>query len=234
LTRDRELTLLAGGGRLASDMALNIVSNAAISAGNGMPATFPTIALYSCASYKTELSMRMLSIVSGVDMELMRMGQLDSSNWKQLANASETLRRGDIRIMHRQMIEPNQLTAFCHEIETADLIIIDSIDFNDGLVADEDIMKFCDGLRQRAAYLACPVLLTMPSSPESVEKITAKALRCHSGALFGKVDTVIGIDSENTIATLHLLKDELIPFQSANIRYDHNCMRFSEATTPGD
>jgi len=225
--KKRHLTLIVGEAESGTtSLALNIIANAAMQDLPDLPSG--TISLFSVQHAKAELSMRLLSIASGVSMELMRMGKLDDVHWRSLAGAIHTLLRSDIRMLHDQNLQMDQITAACRDRDHA-LLILDRLDLLSSSTSEEpsqdELAAACAQMRQLANSLAVPVLLTA-TLPNQDDCITSTTMRQWSHAVYDNVDTIIAISRQDQQVTLRVIKNVTWSDTPIEISFDGDCMRF--------
>jgi len=226
--KKRHLTLIVGEAESGTtSLALNIIANATIQDASIRPSG--AISIFSSQHAEPELSMRLLSIASGVSMELMRLGKLDSDHWRTLAETVSSLRTSNIRMMHNPNLTIDKITSACRDSDQA-LLILDRLDLllassTPEEMPQDELAAACAQIRQLAISLPVPVLLTA-TLPNQDGCITSTTMRQWSHAVYDNVDTIIAISRQDGQVTLRVIKDDAWPATPMEISFDSACMRF--------
>ena len=225
--KKRRLTLIVGEAESGTtSLALNIIANAVMQDASTRPSG--AISMFSSHHAESELSMRLLSIASGVSMELMRLGKLDSDHWRTLAETVSSLHISNIRMMHNPNLTMDKITSACRDSDHA-LLILDRLDLLVSSTPEDprqdELAAACTQIRQLANSLSVPVLLTA-SLPNQDDCITSITMRQWSHAVYDNVDTIIAISRQDEQVTLRVIKDDIWPATPMEISFDSDCMRF--------
>jgi len=225
--KKRQLMLIIGEPESGTtSLALNIMANAAMS--DKSPNQSGIVAMFSGQHAEPELSMRLLSIASGVSMEKMRQGKLDADHWRSLADTMVSLRSSNIRMMHSPHLTTDSITSACRDSDHA-LLILDRVDLLASSAPEDqredERAAACAQMRQLANALPAPVLLTATMPPQD-NGITSASMRQWSNALYDNVDTIIAITRQGEQATLRIIKDNIWPATPMQIMFDSACMQF--------
>jgi len=226
--KNRHLTLLVGEADSGTtSLALNVIANAAMQAQSGRSSG--SIALFSAQHHETELSMRLLSITSGVSMALMRKGMLDADHWRALADAVTALRAHDIRILHEQNLKMDQVVAASRG-EDHDLIVLDRFDLmtssESEYLRETALVEACKSLRKLANDRSVPLLLTA-TVPLQEGGRSAELLHHWSTDIYDHVDTIIAFSRRDDGVSLRIIKHDIWPGSPITVDFDCACMRFS-------
>lgn len=118
LNRSELVLIAARPGMGKTSIALNIGLHAAMTLGK-------TIAIFSLEMSREQLTMRFLSRAAMVPMQNLLTGQLTENQWRDVADAAQTLSTTDIRIDDNPSLTVSDMNAQCRRIPNLDLVIID-------------------------------------------------------------------------------------------------------------
>ena len=143
------------------------------------------VVLFSLEMAKEDLSKRMLSMLSSVDLERLSAAELKEHHWTDLQNAAAILSKSEIFIDDTAPLSPSQISERCHEIEKKngkiDLVVVDYLQL---LTVEEKsisapreaiLYEISRKIKKTAKDLDCPIVLLCQLS-RKVEKISARDL----------------------------------------------------------
>ena len=140
--------------------ALSLALNAAVKGGG-------TVMVFSLEMAKEQLSQRLLSMESKVEMQKLKTGRLERRDWDDLNVALDALSRADIVIDDTAGISIMEMKSKCRRLKAErklDLIVIDYLQLMnpEGRSLDsrtQEISVISRNLKLLARELACPVLV---------------------------------------------------------------------------
>ena len=133
LQKSNLIYLAARPGIGKTSLAMNIATYAAINKG-------AKVAVFELEMSKPELVQRMVCSVAGVSMSKALKGELASTEWTKIYNASKKLRKAQIYIDDSSLNKPGEILQKCRKLKREqglDLIVIDHLQ----LMKDDNVFK---------------------------------------------------------------------------------------------
>ena len=84
-----------------------------------------TVAIFSLEMSREQLTMRLLSRAALIPSQNLLTGQLSEQQWRDIADAAQTLSAADIRIDDNPSLTVSDMNAQCRRIQNLDLVVID-------------------------------------------------------------------------------------------------------------
>lgn len=190
---------------------MNLVSNIALNPGrieNGERKPY-SCAVFSLEMTKEQLVQRMIASVSGVSLERIGKGKMDSADWKKIIQARTALAQTKIFIDDTSLIKPIQIMEKCIRLRNQyglDVVMIDYLQLmssdGDAESRQNEVAAITRYLKIMAKELAVPVILLSQLS-RKVENRPDKTpmlsdLR-ESGAIEQDADIVMFIHREKDV-----------------------------------
>ncbi len=114
-----DLILVAGRpGMGKTSLGLNFAANVG-------KATGKTVAIFSLEMSREQLATRLLASEALVDLSRLLTGDLNETDWVQIAHASSILNRTDIRIDDNPLLTVADMNAKCRRLDNLGLVVID-------------------------------------------------------------------------------------------------------------
>lgn len=139
--------------------ALNIAQNAAVKGG-------ATVLIFSLEMSKEQLGQRLLAMEAKVDMENIKKGKLDRSDWDRIMLAADTLSKADINIDDSPGLGIFEIRNKCRRIKAEkglDLVVLDYLQLmkSEGRSDNrqQEISALSRNLKLLAREMDCPVLV---------------------------------------------------------------------------
>jgi replicative DNA helicase len=159
--RPGELIFISGRPAMGkSSVALNIAHHAALKENK-------TVVYFTYEMLSEEVSMRLMSIDSRVDLLKLRTSNLTNSDLKAIANSTRNLSSSSIYINDLSETTSTDICRECQKIdekEGIDLIVIDYLQLipptNRKNNRGDEHMEIIDDLKKIAIILKCPIIIT--------------------------------------------------------------------------
>ncbi len=139
--------------------ALNVAQNAAVKGG-------AHVLLFSLEMSKEQLGQRLLSMESRVDMENIKKGKVDRSDWDRILMAADTLSAADINIDDTPDLSVFEIKNKCRRMKAdtgLDLVVIDYLQLmrSEGRAdsRQQEISNLSRHLKLLAREMDCPVIV---------------------------------------------------------------------------
>ncbi len=223
-----------------SAFALNVAENAAIKGG-------AHVLIFSLEMSKEEIGQRLLSMDSLVEMEALRKGTLERSDWEQILEASDRLSEADINIDDSPDINTFEIKNKCRRMKAEkglDLVIVDHITL---MHTDErmdnrqqEVSELSRFFKLLAREMDCPVLILSQLSREPEKRRDHRPnladLR-ESGALEQDADIVLFLyrdeyynknTSKPGICEVNIAKHRNGPTQTIELTWVERYTRFAD------
>ena len=101
-----------------TSIALNMALHAGMNLGK-------TVAIFSLEMSREQLVSRLLSRAALIPSQNMLTGQLSERQWKDVADAAQSLSTSDIRIDDNPTLTVSDMNAQCRRVQNLDLVVID-------------------------------------------------------------------------------------------------------------
>lgn len=137
--------------------ALNLAENAALRAGK-------SVAIFSLEMPKAQLSYKLLCSEANVDMLKLRTGNLDDSDWENIARASGPLAAAKIFIDDTAGVTVMEMRSKCRRLKMEhgiDLIVIDYLQLMSGSNSEsrqQEVSEISRSIKAIAKEMECPVI----------------------------------------------------------------------------
>ena len=118
LNKSELILIAARPGMGKTSIALNIALNVAMT-------LHKTVAIFSLEMSREQLVTRLLSRASLVPSQNLLTGQLDSRQWRSIADAAQILSAADMRIDDNPTLTVADMNAQCRRVPNLDLVVID-------------------------------------------------------------------------------------------------------------
>ena len=202
LQKSNLIYLAARPGIGKTSLAMNIATYAAINKG-------AKIAVFALEMSKAELVQRMICSISGVQMHKALKGELTSSEWTKIYNATKKLRKAQIYIDDSSLNKPGEILQKCRKLKREhglDLIVVDHLQLMKDDVAfkgdnrQQEITEISRKLKVLAKEVEVPVLVLSQMSRDSEKRKNHRPVLSdlrESGAIEQDADIVMFIHKKD-------------------------------------
>ena len=118
LNKSELILIAARPGMGKTSIALNMALHAGMNLGK-------TVAIFSLEMSREQLVSRLLSRAALIPSQNMLTGQLTERQWKDVADAAQSLSTSDIRIDDNPTLTVSDMNAQCRRVQNLDLVVID-------------------------------------------------------------------------------------------------------------
>ena len=118
LNKSELILVAARPGMGKTSIALNMALHAGMNLGK-------TVAIFSLEMSREQLVSRLLSRAALIPSQNMLTGQLTERQWKDVADAAQSLSTSDIRIDDNPTLTVSDMNAQCRRVQNLDLVVID-------------------------------------------------------------------------------------------------------------
>jgi len=204
------------------------------------------VAFFTLDVSKNDLGMRMLSVESRVDMNVMRSGEFSSDDWRRLATASGILAEANIFVDDSHLTSVSTLRAKCMQIKdeakSLGVVLVDCIQLmsvgTDVIKREQQMLDIMSSLKMLAEELEVPIVITSQLDSKLENRVNKRPLLSDFReplAVENSADVVMfiyrdgiydGTDNNKVKAEVIIAKNKNGQVGSVELLFLEDCMRF--------